>query len=365
MTYPNDSSALTTEGIFTDEGPDAEKVRERLAAIGMQWFHRCQNDRVRQERQWYLNLAFYNGNHHVQFRSTNQGANFDLYTPKAPSYRVRMTVNQVRKIIRKEISRLCAQKPNAFVVPSSSDDADVFAAQAGEQIWDYVWRKVKLNKIIRDVVFWQTVCGNGFIKSYWDATKIDKDTTKTPDPTIPDQDLNTYGDIVIEYVSPFYIFVPDMMATDIEDQPYVIHAQVRNNSWIKQMFGIDAASDKLDSVDESLLNVLGVNRTDTKKEQSIILEVWVKPGYLPELPNGGMFTIAANKLVQGFDQWPYEHGQYPFAKFDSIPTGKFYTASMMEDLIPLQRELNRSRSQLIEAKNKMSKPQLVASERIS
>jgi hypothetical protein len=41
-------------------------------------------------------------------------------------------------------------------------------------------------------------------------------------------------------------------------------------------------------------------------------------------------------------------------------TGKFYTASIIEDLIPLQKELNRSRSQLIEAKNRMSKPQLVA-----
>lgn len=346
MTYPDNSAGLTSVGFFTDEGRDADKQRERLAAIGMQWFHRCQNDRIKQERQWYLNLAFYYGHQHVQFKSV-QGGGFDLYTPKAPYYRVRIVVNQVRKIIRKEISRLTAQKPNAFVIPASSEDADVFAAQAGEQIWDSLWRRLKFNKSLREAIFWQAVCGNGFIKSYWDNTAKD-----------PDADAE--GDIKIVSVSPFYIFVPDLMCTEIEDQPYVIHAQVKTHAWIKENYKIDATSDNLESVDEPAQNVMGISRNTSKKDQAIILEVWVKPGYLPELPNGGMFTIAGNQVVQGFDDWPYEHGQYPFSKLDSMPTGKFYTASTIEDLIPLQQELNRSRAQLIESKNRMSKPQLVA-----
>ena len=121
MTYPDDMGAPAN--IFTDEGRDADAVRERLAAIGMEWFNQCQNERVPQERQWYLNLAFYYGNQHAQFRQSQAGGPFDLYTPKAPYYRVRLVVNQIRKIIRKEISRLTAQKPNAFVVPASTEDA--------------------------------------------------------------------------------------------------------------------------------------------------------------------------------------------------------------------------------------------------
>lgn len=361
MTYPDDTQGNTqTGGIFKDEGRDADKVRERLAAIGMEWFHNCQNQRTTQERQWYLNLAFFFGQQYVQFRQAGTNGPFDLYTPRAPQWRVRMVVNQIRKIVRKEISRLCAQKPNAFIVPSSSEDADVFAAQAGEQIWDSLWREKKFNRTLREVVFWQAVCGNGFIKSYWDPNKVDKNTTKPPDPMNPNADLKVYGDICIEKITPFHIFVPDLMCTDIEEQPYVIHAQVRSNSWIKQMFNLDGGSNKLETVDDSLLSVMQVNRNTNKKDQSIILEIWVKPNYLPELPQGGMFTIAASKLVQGFEGWPYEHEQYPFSKIDAGPTGKFYNSSIIEDLIPLQRELNRSRSQLIESKNKMSKPQLVA-----
>jgi hypothetical protein len=347
MTYPDVPQGLTSVGLFVDKGKTARQQRERLTAIGMDWFNRCQNERVKQERQWYYNYAFYSGNQHAVFRSVAGTNNYDLYVPQAPPWRVRIVVNQVRRIVRKEISRLTAQKPNAFVLPASNEDADVFAAQAGTQIWDSLWRRLEFNKTLRKAVFWQTVSGNGFIKSFWDAT------AKDPGSDMP-------GDISIQNINPFHIFVPDLMCEDIEAQPYMIHAQVKQNSWIKQNLGVDPSSSKMDSVDERLQSVMGVHRNETKKDQSIILEIWAKPGYLPELPQGGMFTLAGEQLVQGFDHWPYEHGMYPVAKLDGIPTGKFYNTSIVEDIIPLQQELNRSRAQLIESKNRMSKPQLVA-----
>src|SRR5512138_1283625 len=288
MTYPNDAVELQTSGYFTNSDKKSTAIRERLAAIGMQWFKDCQSQRLRQERQWYLNLSFYYGNQHVKFRQVQGTGAFDLYVPNAPYYRVRITVNQVRRVIRKEIARLTAQKPNAFVVPSSSEDADVFAAQAGEQIWDSLWRRLKFNKTLRETVFWQAVCGTGFIKSYWDAN-------------IKDPESEQYGDIVIQGVSPFHIFVPDILCTEIEDQPYLIHAVVKTNAWIKQTFGIDIKSSKLDNVDEGMQAAMGVNRNDSKKDQSTILEIWVKPNYLPELPNGGMFTVVEEQVVQGIE----------------------------------------------------------------
>ncbi len=362
MTYPDNPMGLTSVGMFTDDNKESATARERLAAVGNQWFNECKSQRLRQERQWYLNLAFYTGNQHVKFRQTQTGGAFDLYVPEAPYYRVRIVINQIRRVVRKEISRLTAQKPNAYVIPASTEDKDVFAAQAGEQIWDSLWRRLNFNKTLRHAIFWQATCGNGFLKSYWDSTKVDPGYTPIVDPNVPQQSQEgdvPPGDICIEYITPFHIFVPDLLCTDIEDQPYVIHAQIKPNSWIKQNFDIDP-TDTYESVDENMQAALGVTRNEDKKNQSTILEIWVKPGYLPELKNGGMFTLVGSKVVQGFDKWPYDHGQYPFIKIDSIPTGKFYTTSIVEDLIPIQKELNRSRGQLIEAKNRMAKPQIVA-----
>lgn len=360
MTYPNNQNGPEPLGIFNAEGSAGDDARTRLAAIAMEWFRDCQNKRIPHERQWYLNLAFYYGKQHVQFRQTTQNGSFDLYTPKAPNWRVRITINQVRRLIRKEMARLTAQKPNAYIVPASTEDADVFAAQAGEQIWDSLWRRLGFNKTLRTAVFWQSVCGNGFIKSYWDPTKIDPQGAPEMINPATGETSQRPGDICIENITPFHIFVPDLFAEDIEAQPYVIHAQIKEKSWVQRVFGVTSENTNTDSVDERLRSVMEVNQVDNKKNTTIVLEVWVKPNYLPELPNGGMFTVANDQVVQGVDSWPYETQKFPFSKIDAIPSGKFYTSSVIEDLIPLQRELNRTRGQLIEAKNRTSKPQLIA-----
>lgn len=88
--------------------------------------------------------------------------------------------------------------------------------------------------------------------------------------------------------------------------------------------------------------------------------MWIKPGGIQLFPEGAMFTIVGDQVVQGMEGWPYDHGLYPYAKFDHIPSGKFYSDSTITDLIPLQREINRTHGQIIENKNRMSKLQLLA-----
>lgn len=350
---PSQNLGLISTGMFTEDSRAARKIREKIASESMEKFQLAKNDRWRQERQWYLNLAFYFGQHHVVFKhSQNVGSNitnFEFYIPPAPYYRVRPSINHTRRIVRKEISRLTAQKPNAYVVPASTEDRDIFAAQAGEQIWDSLWRKHKFNKTIRRAAFWQTVCGNGFLKQFWDTTVFDA-ANEVP------------GDVVLASETPFHIFIPDLKEEEIENQSYLIHVMMKSPEWVRNNLGVDInPNHKLDFVDESLLNVMGANQFSTK-DVVPVLEMWYKPNTIKELPQGGMVTIAVNQIVQGFEGWPYSHRQYPFSKLDSVPTGKFYTESIITDLIPLQRELNRTRGQIIEAKNRMAKPQLAAEE---
>lgn len=90
-----------------------------------------------------------------------------------------------------------------------------------------------------------------------------------------------------------------------------------------------------------------------------MLEVWIKPGN-KLLPQGGLVTVVGDTLVQVVNGYPYKHLEFPFAKLDAVQSGKFYATSVIEDVIPIQREYNRTRSQIIEAKNLMSKPKLLA-----
>ena len=83
-------------------------------------------------------------------------------------------------------------------------------------------------------------------------------------------------------------------------------------------------------------------------------------GATRKLPKGGLVTIIDSEIVQMSDSGiPYSHGEYPFAHLHGIQTGKFYRRSVIRGLIPLQREYNRTRSQIIHAKNLMAKPQMM------
>lgn len=321
-------------------------MRQKEDAALAQWvteqFAKCKNARQDQETQWYMNLAFYFGNQYIRPLRTPTGG---FTVPKAPPWRVRLVVNRVRPIIRTEIAKLTAQRPTAYVIPATGEDQDKAAAKAAEQIWQAAYRDLEVKKKVRQMLWWGTICGNAFIKEYWDASLA-----------------GGMGDVNMEVVSPFHISVPDLTLEDIEDQPYVIHSSTKSADYVLRTYGVTAnpggaGSDAL--IDTRYLNITGESNVN-KKDQVIVHEVWIKPHGHKLFPAGGLVTVVENKVVQRLDQYPYMHGQYPFAKFDHVQTGKFYSDSVVNDLIPLQRELNRTRSQIIESKNLMAKPQLLA-----
>lgn len=342
----------------------AKKQHDQIVSWAKSQFRMIRNARVSTERQWYLNLAFYAGlqNVHVLKPQTNSLGNFTstrLFVPPAPYYRARPVINRIRPTVRHELAQLTNTKPNATIVPASAEDRDLFAAQAGEQIWETIYKEKKLKSIIRRAVWWNQVCGNGFIKCWWD---FNAPVDEGIDPT-----GESSGDVCFTPETPFHILVPDFREEELENQPFLIHAQSKSSEWVKMNFpkAMDGtqlnsgSSDAQDLLEDSYLNMTGTQVLN-KQHNVLILECWVKPGMTPLFPQGAFFTIVGDKIVQGYMTWPFSHGKYPFAKFDHIPNGKFYSSSTIEDLIPLQKEYNRTRGQIIEAKNRMAKPQLAA-----
>ena len=315
-------------------------------------YDRSKAARSQLELQWAMNMAFYYGKQYSEFIPQLR----KLGTPKAPPYRVRHVANRIRPLVRTELARITSQKPNASVVPASSEDEDLFAAQAGEQVWESVYARKKIHRVFSRAAWWTVVTGNGFLKTYWDKGAVDKDSGQP-------------GDLAYGNVTPFHLFVPDLREEEIEEQPFLIHAYTKPLEWINHFWGQFLDPDKklvasTVSANEILQDIyLNLNGSSTMSEPDscLILETWIKPGAHKSFPSGGLITIVDNQVVQyNPEGFPYEHGQYPYTKFDGIPTGKFYSESSIFDVIPLQREYNRTRSQIIEAKNRMGKPQLLA-----
>lgn len=318
-----------------------------------QQFKKCRDARTRDEKQWFINLAFYFGKQNISVINT-PGAiqNYRLITPPAPYYRARPIINRIRPLIRTEVSKLTSQKPSAFVVPASSEDRDLYAANAGEQIWNSLYQQKGIQKILRRAVWWASVTGNGFIKAYWDDDTVD--------PNSPDE---VTGDICYEAISPFHIFVPDTKLCDIEEQPMVIHAVNHKIEQLELIYGvkIDASKSQTETLNETFTTAMGIDSNPTKKDDTaVVIEAWIKPNKYKMFPEGALLTVAGSQILSLTEGWPYAHKKYPFIHIQHIETGKFYCESTITDLIPLQREYNRTRGQIIESKNKMAKPQLAA-----
>lgn len=362
---------------------EQERLKKEREARIISWVdaevHKCRNARAAFERQWYLNISFYSGK---QYNSPVEvpGQGFRLTVPKAPPWRVRSITNLIRGAVLKECSKLTSSKPIPTVVPATNEDEDQTAAIVSEAILKSHFANAKFEEIYRQWVWWGTVCGVSFIKSYYDPSELDYDSMQLPAPlTMPDgsplpeeivaqipglkEKLETpepaKGKICFERITPFHLFVPDMLCENIQNQPYIIHQMTRTPEWIKSKFGFKPTCDSraANSIIDAAV-VIAKGGQDSY-DSVIVTEVWIKPGSHSDFPEGGLITIINNKAVQMFEHWPTPFAEYPFYKFNGMPTGGFYTESRVTDMIPIQKEYNRTRSQMMEIKNVMGKPKIM------
>jgi len=334
-----------------------KKEYDKFLAWAQEEYRKVKNARASLERQWYMNLAFYYGKQNavMLLSQTSHSTDFKLFTPPAPPWRVRLVLNKIRPLIRTELSKCTSQKPTVTVVPSSTDDDELAAARVGQSIWDDVYRRKRIHKVVKRAMFWTLNCGTAFIKDYWDQTLVDPSSDQV-------------GDFCIEHITPFHLFVPDFLEEEIENQPFLIHASTKNPEWVHHKYSKNLLGKKVepnateinDLMEGSFLNMVGAS--ENRHRAVLCLEFWIKAGTHPLFPEGGMVSVLGDDIVQAISGNPYQHGEYPFSKLEHIPSGKFYADSIIPDLIPLQKEYNRTHSQIIEAKNRTAKPQLLAAQ---
>jgi hypothetical protein len=215
---------------------------------------RAKNARSPFERQWFINLAFYSGRQYVAPINI-PGHGFRLTAPKAPSHRVRLVINITRRAVRKECSKLTSSKPIPTVVPATNEDEDQTAAIVSETVLKAQFGNSKFQSLYRLWIWWGVVAGAGFIKSYYDPNEPDYDCMELPKVELPPgltldilerinpelaKKLQTprpvKGKICYSLVTPFNLYVPDLMVPDIQDQPYVIHTLTKSPEWVRSRF---------------------------------------------------------------------------------------------------------------------------------
>lgn len=300
--------------------------------------------------QWNMNLSFYKGDQYVD-RIENRLVNIP-----APKSKVRLVVNRIRPHVRTEVARLTSVEPTAEVVPATSETSDIEAAKAAQSLLLSTFDRLDIQRKVRSAAWWASVTGVGYLKVRWNKdAEIKYENGEV-----------VKGDFAVSVPSPFHIVVPNLLLEDIEDQPWVFNVFAMKHDQVKARYS-DLWPDKYtptlisssEIMDETRLNIKG-SSSEAQADSCLVIEAWIKPGQTNILPKGGMVTIVDQIVVGISDQGiPYTHGQFPFIKIDNVQSGSYYGTSSIDDLIPLQKELNKIRSVMMEARMKMGNPGLM------
>ena len=119
---------------------------------------------------------------------------------------------------------------------------------------------------MKRVDFWMLLCGTAFAKDYYSDTESSRRCNGGP---------------VIEAISPFHLFVPNLDEPDIERQPWVMHVVVRDPEQVSKDFGIEIDESLTlasSTVESRLMTVMGMTDQQSKQKGVEVKEVWVKPG---------------------------------------------------------------------------------------
>lgn len=360
-----------------------QKETGALESLISTWRTRCVNARLQEEQQWLKNMDMYMGRHFTSWSTTEKR----MKSAPNANNEVRIPVSFIQPVCRTELAKTSSSHPIATVLPASNDNDDILAARAGEQVWGYFYDVTRFqHRVFNPTNFWRTITGNGFAKVFYDQHKEDKAATEaamrewraaqaeqakavdfatdpmmgmpliTPAPPKPKPEP-IMGAVDARMVTPFHLLVPDLAEEDIQEQEYVLHQYTIGREKAKAIYGKFMPEGWMPSVvsPSSIMDLhrLGLEAGNPAREDAtLVVEAWIKPNVTPLLPKGGLVVLVDGRIVSmSRDGMPYSHGEFPFHHVTGVPTGRFYRKSVIEPLIPLQNEVNRTFAQLIQYKN--------------
>lgn len=304
------------------------------------------------EQQWAVNIAYLTGKQWVAY---DKNARKIVEKPKE-SWEERVTINRIRPAIRTELAKITKSKPQFNVIAASSEDDDIDAAKMGTQAVDFVWRNANMDEKRFKAALWQITTGTGIIKTYWNDKIGDEVQLNTLDEqgnfALDEQGQeitqpNQLGDIDSSVVSPFD-FKFDPSANEFDEAKWCCESKLRTTDYVLDNYDVEVSSEgSLASTNlfNGLLANINGNNADYKpvkvKNSVVVKEYWEMPS--KNHPKGRHITIANGKMLQ-FEDNPYDRLPYFVFVHNLIP-GRVWGSSNIEDLIPIQKEYNRTRTQ--------------------
>jgi hypothetical protein len=236
----------------------------------------------------------------------------------------------------------------------TGEDEDKDAALNSTYVLQYFFNKLKMSQKREQVTEYQKPCGSCFAKVWWDP--------EIGDPVgEDDQGQPIKGDPNVIIIPSQAMMLPSGV-TNFDDIETIGHKQAMSVDKIFSIWGKKVNPEHNLKDPKKLATIDGT--ASELKNHAMVYEVFVKPS--KEYPQG-RHIIAANEVIldsNPFDpelvaKFPNRWHPYVFFRW-LIIGGEIWPKSLVDDLVPLQREVNKLTKQISESK-KMTRPIVIHS----
>jgi hypothetical protein len=387
MPPPAAKRPQTTEAWERGERPEMDQVTVRVAAAVRSAQIRATTLYYPLQRQWAVNKALHIGQQYATWSDSKRRL---ISQDRVPRHRVRIVVNVVHPIIQTMTAMLLKNRPRWVVMPASSDQADKDSAKVSEKVLDSLHEQLKMinkQQVCATQMFQAGAC---FFRDGWDPNRgpmleaIDEETgepMEDPDTGKPMVDgagkplRFQPGAIVVEVV-PSAQILPDPYAHDMDDLTWIIHSRRRSLTWIREQmpeYGKFVHSEpdaegagleyQFNSITAGAMEHGGLATQES--DWARVNEMWIRPGGRLE---GLRFPKGAYIMqVQGFALFKEiieleangaipEEDWHPFTMARCYEVGRFWPMPVVDNIAPLQVQLNNVTSGIIEWLRLTSKP---------
>jgi len=345
-------------------------------------FERIKTRRQNMEREWKLNLAFYKGNQYAYYnRRSDRIESLPTEDGDKPRWRVRIVANQIQPGVQGYVSMLTKTKPVIYATPGSGSNNDLRSAQVADKLYEYWWQEFALDDKLKEALVWSTIAANGWWKISWDphagtsmtfvidpqgqiitddalAASFKEELAKMGiDPAMFTKTVYL-GDIRVEALPPFCVWV-DPIAKTFEEARWAVCEHTLTPEEIKQRWGVDITPNASPADYDSALPFSNA----AEKIDNTVRKVYI--GYFlpgPGIPKGRyvVWTCGPDKILAD-GPWQFPTQMLPLVRFPGVRyPGRVEDEALVTAARPLQKDLNKGLSQLVEHRNLVIRPQMMA-----
>ena len=258
-------------------------------------------------------------------------------------WRVRLVINKLPVLIDLFISTHLKNKPIIFATPASNEQSDRISAQLSEDILRYYWNEHNYDTKLVEILRYVGVMGSCFVRFSWDNNA---GSVISGSPA---------GDVVMDVLSPYTMSI-EPGATFFEQAKWCVVTEYLCVSELEKRFNTKIEPERPNASSQSLQPiVLNRDLPQNADDRCPLFQMYERPS--EKYPQGRL-VYRANGKILGVEDLP--RGDIRIVHFRGLDLpGEFWPSSVVSQIIPLQMELNKGRSQLVELRNLQSRPPIL------